>query len=311
MEFQQAETLKTLPKPQMLDEKPGGAPPQGARALVWLLIAWLFLLADLLVVPGMCIWSQDDWGAVFVYALMGIIVAQFAMLPAWLAWGGPPFWIRLLAVSASGMVYVGAWLLGIAIGNWIDGRAFQRGIDSEAFAAALLLPPVILALVIPLQGMRIIFGWRLGIGPVHVPERPLAISDLLLAMALVAAALTCARLAMRFARDTTETQFWAGLAIGTACGAVASAALVLPVTWLAFRLKSIPLGVAGIAVFSILATIALLVTASLVFGPRRMDLWELSGLAITGSIGMYAAAATFWLARSVGYRLEAGRSLVA
>ena len=278
------------------------------------LVVWLFLMADLLVVPGMCIWDQEDWGAVFVYVLLGIIVAQFAVLPAWLAWGQPAFWLRLLIVGGLGVVFVGAWFLGFGIGSWIDGRALtiREQEQDELIAAALLLPPIILALELPLHTVRALFGWRLGfIGEGANVSRPLAIGDLLVAMALVAVALTCARLANEVVGRTSESEFWLALGIGTACGATASVLLILPLAWFSFRLASLPLVLAAVGLFCILATGALWGTISLVFRGPRMNLWEMIGLGITGSVGMYTVAAIILVARAAGYRLAAGRSQVA
>src|SRR5262245_35349526 len=54
---------------------------------VWLLVSTLGLAlsADLLVLPLMNVFDQRDWGAVWVYACMGLIGAQGGALTIWLA----------------------------------------------------------------------------------------------------------------------------------------------------------------------------------------------------------------------------------
>ena len=287
------------------------SPRRVPKLLALLLVLGLFGWADLLVVPGMCTWDQDDWGAVFVYVMLGLITAQFAVVAAWLAWGEPEFWRRLLIVGGLALVYVPTWMLGCAAGNWIDNRGFRLPDDEAKFiyATALLLPPVMLALALPLHVMRALFGWRLSRSGLEADAgRPLAIGDLLVAMAVVAAALTSARLAKQLAGGTNESEFWLELGTGAACGGAASFMLVLPLTWLSFRLRSVPTVVAAIGLFSILAAGVLWMTAALVFRAPLPRLWEMIGLVITGAIGMYAVGAILLLARGAGYRLQTRRS---
>jgi hypothetical protein len=270
-----------------------------------LIVPAYFLLADLFVVPGMCIWNQHDWGAVFVYMTMGVVLAQFSVVPTWLSWHASPLWQRLAIVAVFTIVSWIAWLVGFLVGDAIDGRKLGSLLDREALPALCLLPAIILAIDLPLQILRVLFGWRI-VPTWQSPraERPLAISDLLAAMATVAVALTCARIAKGLNSGGNEAQFWLALAIGAACGAGGSIVIVPTLAWLTFRVRRIALGVAGVGIFSAVAFAILWTVFFVMSRGRRMDWWESLGISISVVTFIGVTAAVFWLARAAGYRLE-------
>jgi hypothetical protein len=273
--------------------------------VLWLMVPVYFLLADLFLVPGMCIWNQHDWGAIFVYMTMGVVLSQFAVFPTWLSWDTSPLWQRLAIVAVLAMVFCVAWLVSFPAGDAIDGRKLGSLLNREVLALLCLLPAIILAIDLPLQILRVLFGWRIVQTWQNPPaERPLAISDLLAAMAAVAVALTCARLAKGLIPGGNEAQFWFALAIGAACGAGGGIVIVPTLAWLTFRVRSVALGIAGVGIFSAVAFIVLWTVFFVVSRGRRMDWWESLGISISVLTFIGVTGGVFWFARAAGYRLE-------
>lgn len=272
--------------------------------LPWLGLAGWFLVSDFAIAPCADQWGPHEWGAMFVYGSAGPLLAQFAILPAWLVLGSPAYWLRLMLVWSAALVAYGAWWLGFAATGWIDGIS-----DSDArhaLALLLLLPAVSLAIEAPLWLLRLGFGWRIARPSHELPaHHKLSIRDMLLATTLVACALAAARIAARLVGDSDadEAGFWQTLGISVISLGGGSAVLLAPILWLALRVERTALAVAA-AVAHILVLGAIWMSAAILLEwvPDR-GAWGYLGVTVTTVSFAACVSAPFWLARLQGYRL--------
>jgi len=263
-------------------------------------VAGSALLADLLIVPLMRVFDQRDWGAVWVYACMGLIAAQGAALTVWLAWGPEPFWLRLLSHWCLAGMALSFWLLGVlAAEGWNDlGEAL--GIVGPA------LPLVSLAAQVPLWIVRQLFGWRLVRRDAPpVAATPLLIRDLMLATLIAGISLAAARCVDGGRSLGKEFWFGWGIAVATASGLGTIA--LLPAGGCLLGMRRFARGASLIGLYAVVAVAAVWAVFLFVFTGSRPGAWELTGLSIvilSFAAMLILAAVT---ARTWGYALIYGR----
>jgi hypothetical protein len=182
-------------------------PAIGERSLVadcapLVVLALLFATANVAVLPLMDTFRQRDWGAVWVYLSIGLIVAQGGSLPFWLVFGRGSFLARLIVFWAGVAVMGACWGAGAIVATSM--HAFLHVYDDEVRFFALSLPLAALAIQLPLWPLKLFCGWSVvkwdverDDAPVGEANRPLAIRDYLIGTAIVAVAFTCARVAPR------------------------------------------------------------------------------------------------------------------
>jgi len=278
---------------------------------LWMLVsvAGLALLADLLVLPLMKVFDQRDWGAVWVYVCMGLIVAQGGALTVWLAWGPEPFWLRLLGHWCLAGVALAFWLLGVWAAEGPNDLREALGIVGPA------LPLVSLAAQAPLWLVRQFCGWRLV--PREAPPdaaAPLSIRDLMVATLLAGLSLAAARgVDGGGSRNEEFWLFW-GIAVAIATG-IGTIALLPAGGWL-LGTRRLALGVSLTAAYAAIATGAVWIVALFLVSGSRLRVWDLTGLSIivlsfTGMLVLAAHTARTWGYGLIYGRRRDGKSLTA
>ena len=263
-------------------------------------VAIASLLADLLVFPLMETFQQRDWGAVWVYACMGIIGAQGGA--DGLAGMGPGAVLvaaaDALVPSSRGVFILATWRPRF---GWIR-RAFWEGMGIVGPA----LPLISLAAQAPLWIVRHAFGWRLVRADASAAAvRPLSIRDLMLAMLIAGLALAAVPRRRRWPFD------WGGVLdrLGHRCRDRHRRKY----DRLAAR-RRLPTGNPKIhasaslmALYAMVAVTAVWVVFLFIIPGPRPNAWELTGISIVvlsfATMLMLAALA----ARNWGYILIHGR----
>jgi len=268
-------------------------------------VAGLALLADLLVLPLMKVFDQHDWGAVLVYACMGLIIAQGGALTVWLAWGPEPFWWRL----------VGHWCLaGMALAFWLLGVWISEGPNDLREALGIVgpaLPLVSLAAQVPLWIVRQFWGWRLA--PPDAAT-PLTIRDLMVATLLAGLSLAAARGVD--GGGSRNEEFWLGWGIAVAVATGMSTIALLPAGGCLLGMRRLALGVSLMVAYAAAATAAVWIVALFLVSGSRVTIWELTGLSIvvlsfTGMLVFAAITVRTWGYGLIYGRRRDGKSLLA
>jgi hypothetical protein len=271
--------------------------------VTWLGLAALFLLCDLTIAPCMRQWGPDMWGALFVYAAAGPLFAQFGVLPAWLALGDRPYWFRLARHWLAAIAAMAAAALGNILANWSSGRVLRIEDGPAMMSLLLVLPALSLAVESPLWILRWVFGWRITRQIDCPPQRKLAIRDIMLATALVAAALALARLSPQFQPGGPDRAFWGMMAVAAAVAVGSSTVLLPPFVWFALGVRSLPMAVLGAAIHA--GTLAAIFLAVIAYNRWTFSttLWGTIGASVTAITFAWGVTVPFWLARFQGYRL--------
>jgi hypothetical protein len=290
-----------LPQPATI--APGKpAPEWRGRGIEWWLLLGILgvsLAADVLVVPLMDVFKERDWGAVWVYACAGIIVAQGSVLTVWLTWGAENYWFRLLVHWSLAGICLAAWLLGV-LGAEGPGDCW----DALQIVGPAL-PLISLAAQAPLWVVRYCFGWSLvRVEPQSSTARPLSIGDLLIATMIAGLSLAAARWVD--GGKSLNAEFWGGWAIAVAFATGVSVVALLPAaSWmLGMRHAVVGLALTGLYAFMALALVWA-VFPFIVWGPRP-SAWELTGLSIVVLTFAATLAISAVAARRFGYVLKFG-----
>jgi hypothetical protein len=289
------------PQPATIVPGKPAAERRGPGMEWWLLLGILgvSLAADLLVVPLMDVFNSRDWGAVWVYACAGVIVAQGGILTVWLTWGAENYWFRLLAHWSLAGICLATWLVGV-LGAEGEGDFWEA---LQVVGPAL--PLISLSAQAPLWVMRYCFGWSLVRNePSPATARPLSIGDLLIATWIAGLSLAAARWVD--GGRSLNAEFWGGWAIAVAIATGFSIVALLPAaSWLlGMRQAYVAAALTGIYAIGALAVVWA-VFVFIVWGPRP-SAWDLTGF----SIVVLTFAATLSIAaiaaRGLGYVLKFG-----
>jgi hypothetical protein len=244
-------------------------------------------------------------------SLFAAVAAEAGILAVWLVWCEWPLSLRLALHWLAALFLFGCWALGAAAvwpsEPYDPNRVLFQTKVLPGTAAAL--PPISLAVQLPLWICRLVFGWRLLRTPTHRPPpvvRKLSISDLLVGTTVVAVSLGCLRL-VAFDPQQIEAQYWAGWGLGVLALIAISSLLLLPLV--AIVLRPVGNGLAGVLTVCFLALISISVGIPLVLTLRAMGAPPpvhevlLVSTAFLSTLGA-TMAAPLWLARSLGYRLR-------
>ncbi len=267
-------------------------------------LASLGLAADIAVVPLMDVFSKDDWGAVWVYACAGVIVAQGGAMTIWLAWGAERFWVRLLfhwLLAAAGLA---AWLLGVRAAEGLGDFVEALRIVGPA------LPLVSLAAQTPLWIVRQGLGWRLvrlgaESAASDAPDDPLSIRDLLVATLLAGISLAAARGVD--GGNSHGPNFWLGWGVAVAVSAGLSLVALLPAGGWLLGLRLFAWSSAVTALYAVLAVAAMWIVFLFIVTRPGLGAWQLTGLSIVVFVFTATLTLAALAARSLGYRLIYGR----
>ena len=252
--------------------------------------------------------GSDDAAFMLLPIGLGILLAQFGILPAWLVWGERPFWQRLLIHWVLATALMMAWTMGVlmavsAQGNGPPPKAFEI-----MAILCLCLPGVSLGMEAPLWATRLLFGWRLrrqdSAGDV---PRPLGISDFLWGMAVISASLAALRCAAAVAGGPDASEVWVGAAIAVGSASLASLLVMLPLTWCILRLEAVETGVVFVVVYTLLAGVVILAILLAISGGFGNDALPVAALFLFLASLSASVSAGLRVARRAGDRLQVGR----
>jgi MFS family permease len=242
-------------------------------------------------------------GLSFLFALVGSIGGQAALLAVLAVWGGGSLWIRQTWHWGLALTAFSAWLFGFLM------TFGDRQLPDENFLAVLLgLPVLALAVQLAVWPTKVYMHWR--IAPINEGREPndfapspaeqLSIRDMIVTTLVVAASLGAVRLGKP--ENVENAAYW--LAWGIACGSAAcGSVLVVLLVYLTLGVRRIWLGTLGVTTaLGSVAAIASFVLIWLGFpGPTNNQIIVMMVSTVCGFA--LVAPGTLWIARSLGYRL--------
>ncbi len=316
------ESYPYTPRPATLslqqDQGPSEALSSVAAEWSWLLqlgpataLYGCLLACDFAIVPLMSVFSERDWGALWVYASAGGILAQGGLSSILAVFLRASFWLRMGAFCAAVLLAWIFWALGIAFNVFALQRSSAYYIYDELRLVAFGLPLVALAIQMPLWGLRLYRGWEL-LRPEQQgqPALPLKILDYLVCTGVVAVAITSARLADEPAEINGD--YWAGFSIACAAAAGISLVSVPPALLLSFRWRKAWLGWIALIAYGVIAaavTLGIIECVTLMSWQRSsgIRLWSAIGIAtLFASFGAFLGAGLLLL-RATGFFLVTRR----
>lgn len=279
------------------------------RIIPAVVVAVVLVVGNVAVIRLMDIFSQRDWGALFVYWCFGTMAGGAGLAAIFGAIGPGAVWVRQLVGLVMAVILLASWLVGAALA----GERF----DDDILVPALCLPALYLAAQAPLLVAWLVFGWQIKL--VGLPEAaqraPVTIRGMMIATAVVAISLALARAATAYVFAVPE--FWGVLAIAAASTFGLSLAATVPTPFLMLRMHNIRRAIiiqAGFVVFvAVVPWIVMWIVDSIVPGPGgarvRFRVWDLTGLTMTiVACGVTLSAALLSM-RSLGFRLTRRGSL--
>lgn len=270
-----------------------------------------------LILPMLAFASGPGEGVLLlIAAFAGLIAGQMAALCVWFVWAAGGLWLRVVQLALAAILLATAALLGLWAGAGFDLGPTSREDFKAAATTGLMLPPIALAVQVPLWLCCLVFDWR--IVPQHdvTPPPPLSIRDLLSGTALVALALGSMRLLLAATQRGTDLEFasgfWQAWAISAVILAGTSALLILPMVAILLRPEANETAARGGCAFAAgavgLAWLTMLLLAAQIGaggrGPEGIAFLFLAVLVLTA---LGTLLAPLWMARSQGYRLKIGR----
>lgn len=276
------------------------------REIHFFLVLSALVLIDFLAMPLARAAGGSGPDGEWAFAIVvGAFLAQFAILPAWLAWGTRPYWQRMLIHWCSAALLSAALVLGLVCTEFGSTRLRLSRIVEDIAPVILMLPLISLGVETPLWFARLVFGWRLvRPGSLLAVPKKLAIRDFLAGMSVVGIALGAARLAMSVG-SATDFDFWLPWAIAVAVAAVASALTLPLMAWALLRLEDVRGGAAVVAVYGLAVYCLLAIILAILVG-RANSLRPFGALFLCQASFTGVIAASFSLARRAGYRLQVG-----
>jgi hypothetical protein len=281
--------------------------PVGMLVVIGLLGAVNFLLMPVISSGG----PAGMGMGLLLTALFATVAAEAGILAVWLVWCEWPLSLRLALHWLAALFLFGCWALGVVVA-WQADRYFPVRFWFQPkilLGTAAALPPISLAVQLPLWFCRLVFGWRLLRTPSGQPptaDRKLSVGDLLFGTTLVAISLGCLRL-VAFDPQQIQSAYWAGWGLGMLALIAVSTTLVLPL--LAIILRPAQNASAGALMVAFWAVVLGSVGTSLVLSlraagapPPAYEILLVSTALLTSFCGTLAAP--LWLARSLGYRLR-------
>ena len=247
--------------------------------------------------------GPSGWTAPLAFMSGGCLLSQLGLLAAWNVWA-PLNYLRRVAIGWG----IAAALAGVwAVGKIVARLATYGDMDVQDPFPLLFFPLVSVIFESPLWALKTLFEARF-VRSGDAPDRPLAISDLLMGMFVAGVALALARLAHHLMNIDSDMEFWAAFAVISGIGGGVGVMILPALALTATRFRSW-VASAAITTLTVLALgTGSLGIAFLVLGmpPNR----NLSGLLASFFMPASAAAtiaAAFGVARLAGYRFQFGK----
>jgi hypothetical protein len=240
-------------------------------------------------------------------ACMGMIGGQAAVHSIWCVFARLHWAKRLLAGATSAIMLFGGLLAG---SRFLGGR-IRHGDVADLAAPLLCLPLFLLAAQTPLWIMRMWFRWRIAhrddAASGHV--EPLRIGGLLLAMALIAMALSAVRASQSLTAPSGNHNI-AGLVVAALVVMVITAITVLPAVLAGLHARRVPLALGLVFAVDVTVVVGYVALRVALWG-GRLD-WDvfvqvLVQVPVLAGSFFVALTAPLLIARRLGYRLLWGR----
>jgi hypothetical protein len=277
-------------------------------------IVGLLGAVNCLLMPVIAAAGSPGFGiALLLAAMFGAIAAEAGVLAVWLVWCEWPLSLRLALHWLAALFLFGCWVLG-SLAAWQadpyypDRFLFQPKL---VVATAAALPPISLAVQIPLWLCRLVFGWRLvrtAKSQRPPTESKLSIRDLLVGTSVVAASLGCLRL-VALDPQQIEARYWALWGLGVLALIAVSAVVLLSLVAIVLRPAASETAAAlmlicSVGIFGAVFIPFLLAMRTIGPGirPPPHEPFLVISVFLTSFGGTLAAP--LWLARSYGYRLR-------
>lgn len=234
-----------------------------------------------------------------VRAEIGSVSAQLGLHAIWCVLASAGLWKRLAWGAAAGLIWLAAWVAGLLLED-AESCYLLRGVLPTVL---LCLPLAVIASQAPLWIVRGFLRWRI----VHrrdparrLPAEPMGIRHLLIATAVVAAAISAARMGLKL-DGASPSSALVELVLFALVVAGLSSLTVLPALAATLRAWRVPRALLTILAFYVIVALALAVLRVLERGTTSLqqsaeDLTVLAGLfvCLTGPL---------LLLRRLGYRL--------
>ncbi len=219
----------------------------------------------------------------------------------------------LLAITLAGLMgrsWLGAFAVVLAAATLCFNLPTNLGLerwDVDDFSVIIFTSPLLLLVAAaPTMALRQLLGLRIAAeSDESWSRRPLAVGDVLVAIALLGAALVLVRVGILFAFND-RNDFWGGLCFASLLGIAMGALIVVPTLWCVFVFESRRGSLIGL---SILTALPSLITAVTLFVVRSETLGiadKLYGIALAFIVSVAAAGyflTALVLLRRRGYRL--------
>jgi len=278
-------------------------------------LAACFAAGNFAFLPLSYAFTQEDWGAFWVYLTASAIVAQGGLLACFFVFADAPFWRRLVGCYSAAIVLWGCWEPGAIWHHYLQYRnAFPtRNPDfvADLQFGALSLPLLALAIHSPLWFFRAYLRWELRrASTYHSISRPLSTGDYFVGTSVVAASVTLARLAPQ--REWLNPLFWDTWATVFACVAGASLVSVIPAMLLMFWRRDWRLGYGCLLSYSLFAGLLTIGVSAIIDPVFRGFVWPGELWHIIGILIVFVGFAAFLgagmkAARDLGYELVLGQ----
>ena len=264
----------------------------------------LFAVVNVMIGPLMELIGPNDPLAPLVYTCFGALGAQGALHAVWCVLAPVGFVKRLAVGVVTGLVLFGAWAVGLAVSGQFPTHSRWEFVR----AGLLCLPLIAIAIQSPLWLARACFGWRLARGEDPIRQSgtgTFGIRDILIATAVLALALSAARLAVPD-EVSSDDEFLLPLAIAALVVAGVSLLTTPPVVVATLRARRtwLALPVALLSEFIMVLGFGLVLRVIGGYLPPRQ---EYLGVAFTVGGFFACLAGALLVVRRFDYRLFWGR----
>jgi hypothetical protein len=270
-----------------------------------------FLLADFAFFPSAnYVKEQPASAGSWDCICGGMIVAQLVLLTLIAALGtGPSLSRQLLSLTLLFFVVL-ATVAGLFFMDTMVQDVYV--LPSEQIGPSLyVIPLLFLASQIPLWGFRIIFHWRIG-SPGRLTETAptVTLSGLILATALVAVSIACARAGQQLYDEISTQSWWQRVLVAMALAITFNLLLTPGMVYCLLRLKSLRNALLiyhGCSWLLCLLWLLVLLLAGTLEADRGSSLVSSTLFFLGLSTGLFVPLLGFRLA---GYRLEVNRGKI-
>ncbi len=170
-----------------------------------------------------------------VMLVVGVIIAEPAVLLSWLVFGDGSFRYRAILFTLAGAALISAWFLSMSVFFFDEHVSLRRQFFRYDLEWIPLTPVVALAASIPMYFWRLFTGWRLVRNENAPSENNFSIRGVMLFTGVIAALLALAHGTMTAGGARRPADIWIGLGIFSGIAAMFTAMVVVPLLVLTMK----------------------------------------------------------------------------